>query len=1250
MKKRILSMVASVLIVASSISAPIQAASPEQSGKLYEGTANVAAGMRNACVSPRVVQLKHQKNPEDNGKYIITFEVGRFPYELEEIFRETDPSYTLPEDIDPLLDAFPVYEGTDNPDGTFTWTKTPVGYVQDSKNGWGYMNCPQIFELPQDFGEFEEGTLLCVGNSVNIPNDLTPHTMDMCYSTDLGRTWHYYSTIAFGGKNQMRSTPLWEPHLLMYNNELHCYFSDETHPDYSQKLAHKSTKDGKVWSDFITDLKVPGQRPGMTTITKLHTEEGEEERWALLYEARGGAATYLKFGSDPTAWDEWDEGIYVGPQASPYITTLDTGAVVHSRISSTSLFVNSRKDALGEWIEYRTTGIRSWAHNKQLYQMSSGNLMVLFGNTFNDYNTDPSSLNYATYDLNTTGLFKDDEYVYITNSTGAVYVSHKDGEWAEGTLAHGAAGTGTNHWDEKMVIEAVGDNEVKIQGAYSGRLLSVTSNTSSVMFNEESKNGPEDYQVWKMVENSDGTVSFINKATGKAMDMQGTSIVLSQTDYTDGEPADTQKFKLEECTLPLEPYNLTVTNKTPEGGILSLQDTTFPTSVAANHHVRIVPYEGYKISSVLLNGVEQGAIERAVISPTKGNDGMLIDQVLEVTFEETEIPEVKTVNYSAYTTAGGAISPAEKGSMSSNSKLDFTITPEEGYIITDLTINGESRFDEVVIEQSGKGVFTMAEPWESFKIIAFFEKNPVKSIVFAPEAFVYENRFYVESGKSYTATITPSEGELEVDCNIENTYEDNVLNFTADSFDGARSITIKNEKAAVSYEVYTYDTREEFIELVCSGYDEGLRYTHKSKDAFIERCNALINADDFMKAADELLIAYDELVCLDSSVILDDNTEVLDILNVATIYTPDDKNEEIAYKAWIDNNADTTAPLLRANTNSTDVWMILDMGEGVGAALTEIRMMANNTTATGTVVAGSNDGYEWITLTEPFEMGKEVYEVADNECYRFLKIYNPVNSSWGGSLGELRLTGTFEENANAVRNRVFSSFTHDVTYFVPACTDIINYEFDAIALYNKIDGFIGFMGTDNEPYTWDSYNCVIRFNKNGYFDARNGSAFGYKTKVTYTAGNIYHITGTIDMTNKTYSVYVDGIAVAENYAFRANSPATDDIAQYALKSGDKQSAWEYAVENMRIYESIVGSVERDGNTVTVYSLKDKDVIAVMAEYDGDILVKIQSKPLELKARKHVSVTYENMTNLTGEVKVFLLESIEGMVPVAKAAD
>jgi hypothetical protein len=166
----------------------------------------------------------------------------------------------------------PIYRSTDNGDTWQLYSEVPNLRGQ-----------PSLYELPVKMGEFPAGTVMAAGNGAPGP-DPSKHTLDVSYSSDGGKSWHYLSTIAVGGNGRYdpadraglspNQNPIFEPYLYADSaGRLVAFYSDERDKKdgYSQLLDHKvSTDGGRTWGDQVFDVAIADglTRPGMTVIAK----------------------------------------------------------------------------------------------------------------------------------------------------------------------------------------------------------------------------------------------------------------------------------------------------------------------------------------------------------------------------------------------------------------------------------------------------------------------------------------------------------------------------------------------------------------------------------------------------------------------------------------------------------------------------------------------------------------------------------------------------------------------------------------------------------------------------------------------------------------------------------------------------------------------------------------------------------------------------------------------------------------------
>ncbi|KIW50433.1 hypothetical protein PV05_12020 [Exophiala xenobiotica] len=267
---------------------------------------------------------------------------------------------------------FPIYRSTD-----FGKTWSELSRVQDtSGNNYGMRYQPFLYVLPQDWSTWKAGTVFLAGSS--IPTDLSSTDIQLYASTDSGVSWQFVSSIAKGGEAVPDNglTPVWEPFLMLYNDMLVCYYSDQRDPAHGQKLVHQTTTDGKAWSDVVDDVAYSNytDRPGMPVVAQMG--KGSSATYIMTYEYGGGPVdgvlpvnytfpVFYKISSDPTAFRAVegqpivtnDESRTV-PVSSPYVIYDEKeDMIIVSCGTLSDVFVNHAGGDVGAW-ESRTTGER----------------------------------------------------------------------------------------------------------------------------------------------------------------------------------------------------------------------------------------------------------------------------------------------------------------------------------------------------------------------------------------------------------------------------------------------------------------------------------------------------------------------------------------------------------------------------------------------------------------------------------------------------------------------------------------------------------------------------------------------------------------------------------------------------------------------------------------------------------------------------------------------------------------------------
>jgi len=297
---------------------------------LTAGTADAATGtyLSNSTLYPRMVRLEH--GPAGVNGEIVASTNGN-------IFLSTNggASFTF-------LDTVPVISGSSE-------------YC-----------CATLFEMPQQVGSLAAGTLLFAATYyVGAARAIEVYT-----STNQGQSWNYSSTPVSGGDS---SHGLWEPQFSIADDgALVMFWSDETDPCCSQKLAQIRTYDGVDWQNQSNTVasSVQSDRPGMAVVTKLPSGV-----YFMSYELCGPAACTVFYRTSADGWNygtasntgtkvQTTSGQYFEHAPtnawSPSVTSsngalLLVGQVLYESSGSVSsyngqvLFVNNSSDGSGSW-------------------------------------------------------------------------------------------------------------------------------------------------------------------------------------------------------------------------------------------------------------------------------------------------------------------------------------------------------------------------------------------------------------------------------------------------------------------------------------------------------------------------------------------------------------------------------------------------------------------------------------------------------------------------------------------------------------------------------------------------------------------------------------------------------------------------------------------------------------------------------------------------------------------------------------
>jgi hypothetical protein len=288
---------------------------------------------------------------------------------------------------------------------------------------------PYLYVLPQAIGTMPAGTLLLSavvsGNDTGDGQWRKNVAIALYSSSDQGATWTIRSIIATGGNAAQDA--VWEPYLLVYNNQLVAYYSDEHENNFysagdaathegGQILAHKTSSNGTSWSSAVNDVGTNfySGRPGMTNI--VPTTDG---KWILTLEYWGGGADVrVKVCSTPITCDPNDVGAsFPGAHGgSPVLLKLPDGRIVYNAAGSSSVWVNASGSSTGAWLQYQTPVASGYSRNLQ-YVAGTGRVVIIQA----PWGTGPVA--YGEVDLgNSVGAY----YSLVNRKTGQILSADAD--------------------------------------------------------------------------------------------------------------------------------------------------------------------------------------------------------------------------------------------------------------------------------------------------------------------------------------------------------------------------------------------------------------------------------------------------------------------------------------------------------------------------------------------------------------------------------------------------------------------------------------------------------------------------------------------------------------------------------------------------------------------------------------------------------------------------------------------------------
>lgn len=120
---------------------------------------------------------------------------------------------------------------------------------------------------------------------------------------------------------------------------------------------------------------------------------------------------------------------------------------------------------------------------------------------------------------------------------------------------------------------------------------------------------------------------------------------------------------------------------------------------------------------------------------------------------------------------------------------------------------------------------------------------------------------------------------------------------------------------------------------------------------------------------------------------------------------------------------------------------------------------------------------------------------------------------------------------------------------------------------------VGDSADASTPVTYSDFPVLIRFNTDGEIDVRYAGYYSNDVAVAYQTNTVYTLRADIDVSAKTYDVFVNGQQIASDYAFRTDK-ATEDTFDHVGFSN--QRGLEYATLHWAGFSSASNQPARSG--------------------------------------------------------------------------
>ncbi len=141
---------------------------------------------------------------------------------------------------------------------------------------------------------------------------------------------------------------------------------------------------------------------------------------------------------------------------------------------------------------------------------------------------------------------------------------------------------------------------------------------------------------------------------------------------------------------------------------------------------------------------------------------------------------------------------------------------------------------------------------------------------------------------------------------------------------------------------------------------------------------------------------------------------------------------------------------------------------------------------------------------------------------------------------------------------------------IPTQTEQFDLTFTMIPSANNIDGVTGLSMVEATGYT--DLAAIVRFNTQGYIDARNGGSYEAVNTLAYIAGIRYEVSMSINISTHIYSVTVTPaggsiVVIADNHGFRTEQSSVTELGYLAYVTGGSAT---HSIEDIKLVDGTLG--------------------------------------------------------------------------------